>query len=52
MFMSILPVCMYVCAPCVQCLWKKEEGLGSSGTGVTQLVRLPCWCWELNLDPL
>jgi hypothetical protein len=24
----------------------------SPETGVTDSCELPCWCWELNLDPL
>jgi len=31
------------------CLW---EGVGSSGTGVTDDCELSCGCWELNLRPL
>jgi hypothetical protein len=28
------------------------EGIGASGTGVTDSCELPCRCWELALDPL
>ena len=39
--------CMLICAPCVQHLWRLEEGTGSPGTRVTE-----CWlragCWFYN----
>jgi hypothetical protein len=35
--------CLHVCL---------REGVGSSGTGVTDSCEPSCGCWELNLDPL
>ena len=38
---------MYVCVPL-----RPEEGVGSTGAGVTDRCEPPGGCWELNLDPL
>lgn len=44
---ELLPACVYEClVP-----WRPDEGIGSSGTGVTPDCELPCGCWKLNLDP-
>jgi hypothetical protein len=37
---------------CARCLQKSEEGVRSTGTGVTDGCKLPSGCWELNLRPL
>lgn len=34
------------------CLWRSEEGVGSSGTGITDVCELPFGCWELIPGPL
>ena len=36
--MSVLPECMYVHNMCAWCLWKSQEGFGSSGTEVKMTV--------------
>jgi hypothetical protein len=40
-------VCIGVLLACMSC-----EGVGPSGTGVTDCRELPCRCWELNQGPL
>jgi hypothetical protein len=42
----------FVCATCVQCLWRPEEGVRSPRTGVAGGCEPPCGCWESNRDPL
>jgi hypothetical protein len=34
--------------------WPKRQGqdIGFHVTGVIDSYKLPCMCWELNLDPL
>lgn len=46
-------VCLYVCVcnTCVQWLWKPEEGVGCSGTRVTDDCESLYGCWELNPIP-
>lgn len=44
-----LDVC--ICALCMECPQRLEEGIGSSGTGVTDGCWPPCGCWERNLCP-
>lgn len=48
MFVSPASVCLI----CVQCLWRPEEGITSSGVGVTDFSELPYGCLELNLGSL
>lgn len=40
---------MYFCTTCVQCPWRLEEGIGSSGTGVADSCKPLC---EMSLSPL
>ena len=40
MCMGVLPACVSV------------RGCQIPGTGGRDSCELPCWCWELNLDPL
>jgi hypothetical protein len=43
---SCLHVCRYtICVP-----WRSEKGIGSPRTGI--IDKLPCGCWELNVDSL
>ena len=51
--MSVLPACMYVCAPCA-CLVPvdSEKDIRSPGTEVTDGCEPSCGCWELNPSPL
>lgn len=37
---------------CVQCLERPEEGARSSRTGVKDVCKFSCRCWELNPVPL
>lgn len=52
------PLCMYVCPHefmctlCVQGLWRPEEDIRVSGTGVSDSSELPYGCWELNSGSL
>ena len=41
---------VYGCSPAHISMypWRLEEGIGSSGTGVTGDCKPPCWCWGLN----
>lgn len=50
--MSVLPeyICVYHAG--TWCLWKSEEGIGSSGTRVTDGYKLLCRCWDSYLGPL
>ena len=48
--MPIRFVCMYVYA-LLMCL-VLEEGLGSTGTGITDDCEPPGMCWESNPGPL
>lgn len=41
-----------LCATCVQCPWRSEEGPGSFGTGVTDGCYLTCEWQESNPGPL
>lgn len=42
--------CLYVCVPYVfLCPWRSEDGTKISGTGVTDVYKPPCECWESNL---
>jgi hypothetical protein len=34
------------------CLWRSEDGIGSSETGVGGGCKPPCGCWEPNPGPL
>jgi hypothetical protein len=49
-------VCIFICKGvlpvCMQFLQRSEEGVTSPGTGVTDVCKPPCGCWELNLGPL
>jgi hypothetical protein len=38
----VLPVYVYMHHMCACCLWRPEEGIGSSGTGVADGCELPC----------
>lgn len=33
---------------CALCLWRPEEGIKASGTGVTDGSEMPCKCWDQN----
>lgn len=37
---------------CAWCLWGSDEGVGPSGTGITDGYELPCLCGESNQFPL
>lgn len=52
MYMSILPVCMYVFHVHAWYLWKSEEGIGSLYIGVIDGYGPLCECWEWILGPL
>jgi hypothetical protein len=52
MYMSILSAYMFVYWLYVQCPWKPEEGITSSGTGVTDGCEMLCGYWEPNLGLL
>lgn len=52
MCMGIFPACVSVHYLCARCLWRPEEGLGFSGTAVTDGCKPPCGCWELNSGSL
>lgn len=42
-----------VCVPCVLTGASRSEGdTGSPGSGDTDVCESPCWCQNLNLDPL
>lgn len=42
-------VCTYVCVSVAAWgPWRAEEGIRSSGSGVTDGFKPPCRCWELN----
>lgn len=49
---GILPVCISVHHMHALCPWRSEDGIESSGTGLTDGCDPPCGCWELNTDPL
>ena len=51
MHMSVLPACESVNCVSAWCLWKPEESIRSSATGVTDGCESPCRCWELNPNP-
>lgn len=40
--------CLHAClsATCMQCQGRPEEGVGSSGTAVTDGCKMPCGCWQ------
>jgi hypothetical protein len=48
MCMGVLSACLSLYYMYTYCLWKPEEGIGSSRTGVTDGYELPCGSWELN----
>jgi hypothetical protein len=48
--MGVLFACL--CAMCVQCCGRPQEGIRSLGTGVIDGCELSCGCWELNPGPL
>lgn len=50
--MGVCPVFISVHNVCVCWLWRSEEGVGSSGTGVTSGCKEPCRCWKLSPGPL
>jgi hypothetical protein len=52
MCMNVLPTHRYAYHGCALCPSCSEEGIRSSGTGVTNGHELPCRCWELNSGPL
>lgn len=53
MCMCVLPTCMSMQHMCVLCPQRPEEGVGSSGTGVTDgCVEPKCVCWNSNANPL
>lgn len=33
---------------CALCLWRPEEGIKATGTGVADGPELPCKCWDQN----
>lgn len=41
-----------VCTMCMTGASRSEGDTGSPGSGVTDVCESPCWCWDLNLDPL
>lgn len=41
--------CMSLCVPCVQCLCRPEEGIGSPRIGITGDWELPCWVMGTEL---
>lgn len=49
---GFLHPCMPVCLAHVWCPRWLEEGVGSSGPGVTDSCEPPSGCWESNLGPL
>lgn len=44
--------CMLPCTPCVQGLWRSEEGSGFPGSGIKDDCEWPCGRWEWNMGPL
>lgn len=41
-----------MCTPCVQCLKRPEESVGSLGTEVIGSCEPPFGCWDSNLGPV
>lgn len=52
MYILVLLTCLYLYHLSAWYPWKLGEGVGPSGTGVTDGYEPPCGCWELNLGPL
>lgn len=50
--MSVLPACKSLHHRYDWCLQRAEEGITSSGTGVTDSWEPPCGYWKSNLCPL
>lgn len=42
----------FLCTTCVQCSWQPAGGTEFPGTGTTDSCKLPCGCWDLNVDPV
>jgi hypothetical protein len=49
---NVLPVCLSVCYVHTWSLWRSEEGIRYSGTGIIGSCGPLCECWEWNPGPL